>query len=634
MKKSTSLSALCLASMLAVGLSSCSSTHVEAPAPLLPVPEPKQVEWQKMETYAFIHFGLNTFNDREWGYGDTPAEVFNPARLDCEQWARTLVAAGMKGVILTAKHHDGFCLWPFAGTDYSVANSPYKDGKGDIVRELSEACKKYGLKFAVYLSPWDRHQTNYGTPEYLDYFYAQLRDLLTNYGEVFEVWFDGANGGDGWYGGAKETRTIDRRNYYNYPRIYEMLDSIQPQAVIFSDGGPGCRWVGNERGFAGATNWAFLRKGEVYPGYDKSYELQYGHADGDQWVAAECDVSIRPGWFYHPEQDSLVKTPEQLVDLYYRSVGHNGTLLLNFPVDRNGLIHPIDSANAVRFHQIIQEELKTNLVAGLTPQVSDERGGAYVASALTDNDYDTFWATTDSVVTADITFAFPSALRMNRMLLQEYIPLGQRVKAFTVEYRDASGNWQPVVLNEETTTIGYKRLLRFSSVVSDGIRIRITDARGPLCLNNIGVYDAGEQADKLFEEVQVSKMQSFPFTLSGVNAESAAAASDRDEKTTCFVDGDLLTVDLGSERFVSSFHFLPDQGEPNRGLVSHYELSVADADGQHVRKVKAGEFSNIRNNPVMQSVYFTPVKARYLYLKAVRMVTENEPMGFAEIAVR
>lgn len=345
-------------------------------------------------------------------------------------------------------------------------------------------------------------------------------------------------------------------------------------------------------------------------------------------------MSIRPGWFYHPEQDSLVKTPEQLVDLYYRSVGHNGTLLLNFPVDRNGLIHPIDSANAVRFHQIIQEELKTNLVAGLTPQVSDERGGAYVASALTDNDYDTFWATTDSVVTADITFAFPSALRMNRMLLQEYIPLGQRVKAFTVEYRDASGNWQPVVLNEETTTIGYKRLLRFSSVVSDGIRIRITDARGPLCLNNIGVYDAGAQADKLFEEVQASKMQSFPFTLSGVNAESAAAASDRDEKTTCFVDGDLLTVDLGSERFVSSFHFLPDQGEPNRGLVSHYELSVADADGQHVRKVKAGEFSNIRNNPVMQSAYFTPVKARYLYLKAVRMVTENEPMGFAEIAVR
>ena len=343
----------------------CSSPQVKAPEAILPIPEQKQVDWQKMETYAFIHFGLNTFNDREWGYGDTDPKIFNPARLDCEQWAQTLVKAGMKGVILTAKHHDGFCLWPFEGTDYNISHTPYKDGKGDIVRELADACKKYGLKFAVYLSPWDRHQANYGTPEYLDYFYAQLRELLTNYGEVFEVWFDGANGGDGWYGGAKDVRTIDRKNYYNYPRIYEILDSIQPQAVIFSDGGPGCRWVGNERGFAGATNWSFLRKGEVYPGYPKHYELQYGHADGNQWVPAECDVSIRPGWFYHPEEDDRVKTPEQLVDLYYRSVGHNGTLLLNFPVDRNGLINPIDSANAVKYYQIIQQELKNNLVAGM-----------------------------------------------------------------------------------------------------------------------------------------------------------------------------------------------------------------------------------------------------------------------------
>ena len=610
---------------------SCTSGKVLPPEPILPVPEPKQVEWQQMETYAFIHFGLNTFNDREWGYGDTDPKTFNPTNLDCEQWAQTLVKAGMKGVILTAKHHDGFCLWPFEGTDYSVKNSPWKNGQGNVVKELSEACKKYGLKFAVYLSPWDRHQANYGTPEYLPYFYAQLHDLLTNYGPVFEVWFDGANGGDGWYGGAKDIRTIDRKNYYNYPRIYEMLDSIQPQAIIFSDGGPGCRWVGNEKGFAGATNWSFLRKGEVHPGYDKSYELQYGHPDGNQWVPAECDVSIRPGWFYHPEEDDRVKSPDQLVDLYYRSVGHNATLLLNFPVDRRGLIHPVDSANAVRFHEMIQQQLKTNLVAGMIPKVSNERGGDFVASALTDDNFDTYWATEDGVTTADIEFSFDTPTRMNRMMLQEYIPLGQRVKAFVVEYLDKD-TWLPVKLNEETTTIGYKRLLRFETVETKGIRIRITDARGPLCLSNVGVYDAGNVSDSFVEKVE--DIESVPYLLPDVKAEESAKASDKQSQTTCFVEGDRLLIDLQEERLVSSLHFLPDQGEPNKGLIANYEIRVGTSKDAVNQLVKSGEFSNIQNNPVMQSVFFTPVKARYIELKATRMIRAGEPMGFAELRVK
>lgn len=610
---------------------SCTSGKVLPPEPILPVPEPKQVEWQQMETYAFIHFGLNTFNDREWGYGDTDPKTFNPTNLDCEQWAQTLVKAGMKGVILTAKHHDGFCLWPFEGTDHSVKNSPWKNGQGNVVKELSEACKKYGLKFAVYLSPWDRHQANYGTPEYLPYFYAQLHDLLTNYGPVFEVWFDGANGGDGWYGGAKDIRTIDRKNYYNYPRIYEMLDSIQPQAIIFSDGGPGCRWVGNEKGFAGATNWSFLREGEVHPGYEKSYELQYGHADGNQWVPAECDVSIRPGWFYHPEEDDRVKSPDQLVDLYYRSVGHNATLLLNFPVDRRGLIHPVDSANAVRFHEMIQQQLKTNLVAGMTPKVSNERGGDFVASALTDDNFDTYWATEDGVTTADIEFSFDTPTRMNRMMLQEYIPLGQRVKAFVVEYLDKD-TWLPVKLNEETTTIGYKRLLRFETVETKGIRIRITDARGPLCLSNVGVYDAGNVSDSFVEKVE--DIESVPYLLPDIKAEETAKASDKQAQTTCFVEGDRLLIDLQEERLVSSLHFLPDQGEPNKGLIANYEIRVGTSKDAVNQLVKSGEFSNIQNNPVMQSVFFTPVKARYIELKATRMIRAGEPMGFAELRVK
>ena len=495
---------------------------VKAPEAILPVPEEKQVDWQKMETYAFVHFGLNTFNDREWGYGDSDPKTFNPTKLDCEQWVKTFVESGMKGVILTAKHHDGFCLWPTQLTEYCIRNTPYKDGKGDIVGELAAACKKYGIKFAVYLSPWDRHQANYGTPEYVDYFHKQLTELMTNYGEVFEVWFDGANGGDGWYGGAKDSRTIDRKTYYNYPRIYEILDKLQPQAIVFSDGGPGCRWVGNENGFAGATNWSFLRAGEVYPGYPKYRELQYGHADGNQWVPAECDVSIRPGWFYHPEEDDRVKTVEQLTDLYYRSVGHNATLLLNFPVDRDGLIHPIDSANAVNFHKNVQKQLAHNLLAGIRPKASDERGGQFSAKAATDESWDTYWATNDGVTAADIEFDFPKTEKVNRMMIQEYIPLGQRVKSFIVEY-DKDGKWLPVKLNEETTTVGYKRLLRFETVSTDKLRIRFTDARACLCINNIEAYYAGETADTF--TVEAKELKSYPFTLVGVPEEETKKCS-------------------------------------------------------------------------------------------------------------
>lgn len=625
MKKRTVLCSLAVMALLAA----CTK-EIAAPEPVLPIPQEKQVDWQKMETYAFIHFGLNTFNDREWGYGDSDPGTFNPARLDCEQWAQTLVKAGMKGVILTAKHHDGFCLWPYEGTEYSVKNSPWRGGKGNLVKELQEACKKYNLKFAVYLSPWDRNRADYGTPSYVDYFHAQLKDLMTNYGEVFEVWFDGANGGDGWYGGTKEARTIDRKNYYNFPKAYEMLDRLQPQAIIFSDGGPGCRWVGNEKGFAGATNWSFLRAGEVYPGYPNHGELQYGHADGNQWTAAECDVSIRPGWFYHPEEDDKVKTPEQLVDLYYKSVGRNATLLLNFPVNREGLIHPVDSANAVRFHEIISQQLKTNLVAGIIPVVSNERGGRFVAKAMTDDDYDTYWATEDGVTTGDIIFSFSQPQRMNRIMLQEYIPLGQRVKSFVVEYKHGE-EWLPVKLNEETTTIGYKRLLRFETVSSDGIRIRITDSRGPLCINNIGIYDAGETMDVFAQNV--SDIPTLPFTVNGVSTEEGQKLVDKQENTTLFVEGDKLLLDLGSEQTISSFHYLPDQSVYAKGCIAAYELRVG-TDTAAMQLVKAGEFSNIQNNPIMQSLYFAPVAARYVELKAMKMINDGEPLGVAELRIK
>ena len=605
--------------------------EVKAPEAILPIPEPRQVNWQKMETYAFVHFGLNTFNDREWGYGDSDPKTFNPKKLDCEQWVKTFVNAGLKGVILTAKHHDGFCLWPTHLTEYCIRNTPYKDGKGDVVGELAAACKKYGIKFAVYLSPWDRNHADYGTPIYIDYFYKQLNELLTSYGDVFEIWFDGANGGDGWYGGAKERRSIDRREYYNYPKLFAECERLQPNAVIFSDGGPGTRWVGNERGFAGATNWSFLRKGQVYPGYPKYRELQYGHADGDQWTAAECDVSVRPGWFYHPEEDGRVKTVDQLTDLYYRSVGHNATLLLNFPVDRNGLVNPIDSANVVNFHKNVQKQLANNLLKGIVAEVTDERGGAYSAKAMTDGDYDTYWATNDGIVAATATFNLGKPMKVNRMMIQEYIPLGQRVKSFVVEY-EKEGKWLPVALNEETTTVGYKRLLRFETVETQQIRIRFTDARACLTINNVEAYYAGETKDFSLTR-KVEALKGLPVTLQGVKEEEGKKAIDGNEATTFFADGNTLVLDLGKECTITSFHYLPDQSEYNKGLVANYRLSVG-TDANALTVMKEGEFSNIQNNPILQSVYFTPVNARYVKLEAVKMVKDGEQMGFAELAVK
>ena len=625
------ISVIAFSAMMATNI--YAKEKINAPAPILPIPQQKQVDWQRMETYAFIHFGLNTFNDREWGYGDTDPKMFNPTHLDCEQWARTLVAAGMKGVILTAKHHDGFCLWPFKGNDYNVSRSPWRGGKGNVVRELADACRKYGLKFAVYLSPWDRSRAEYGTPAYLPYFYAQLRDLLTNYGDVFEVWFDGANGGDGYYGGARDKRTIDRKNYYNYPRIFQMLDSIQPNAVVFGDGGPGCRWVGNEKGFAGETNWSFLRKGEVYPGYPKYPELQFGHADGNQWTAAECDVSIRPGWFYHPEEDGKVKSPEQLADLYYRSVGHNATLLLNFPVDRDGLIHPVDSANAVNFHKLIQRELANNLVAGMKPKVSNERGGKYVAKAMTDQSWDTYWATKDGVTTADIEFDFKKPQKMNRIMLQEYIPLGQRVRKFDVEYIDDNGNWKKVDQPEETTTIGYKRLLRFRTVESKAIRVRILDSRGPVCINNVGVYFGGDDAQLTWSPTSEA-IKSLPFTILGINSQEAAKATDRNPQTVLLTNRNEIVVDLGSEKDITTLMYLPDQSEGRKGLIHSFTISACDANGNDTMILKSGEFSNIQNNPVLQTVSFNAVKTRYVKIKADRMVREGDTIGIAELGIR
>ncbi len=366
-------------------------TDVPPPAPYGPTPSARQLAWHELEFYGFLHFTVNTFTDKEWGYGDEKEAVFNPTDFDADQIVRTAAAGGMKALILTCKHHDGFCLWPSKFTEHSVKNSPWKNGQGDVVKEISAACRRHGLKFGVYLSPWDRNRTEYGRPEYITYFRNQLRELLSNYGPIFEVWFDGANGGDGYYGGAREKRTIDRRSYYDWPNTWRLVRELQPEACIWSDGGPDARWVGNESGEAGDPCWSTLNRADFAPGLANQNRLNHGDRPGTDWVPAECDVSIRPGWFYHAREDDKVKSPAELMELYFKSVGRGAALLLNLPPDRRGQIAEADARSLLEFHRRLETLFAHNIAREAVATASNTRGNdpRFAASHVLDGNGET-----------------------------------------------------------------------------------------------------------------------------------------------------------------------------------------------------------------------------------------------------
>lgn len=470
-----------------MGITSSCDKNAQPPEAVGPVPTPEQLAWHEMEQNAFIHFTINTFTDKEWGFGDESPELFDPTQLDVEQWVIVLKETGFKGVILTAKHHDGFSLWPSEYTEHDIANSPYKNGEGDFVRELSEACKKYGLKFGIYLSPWDRNRADYGTESYITYYRNQLRELFTNYGDVFEMWFDGANGGDGYYGGANETRRIDGSTYYDWPTTLDLVRSMQDGVIFFSDAGPGVRWGGNERAQAGKTNWATITTDTLYAG-KAGIEgiLNKGSEDGESWVPLEANTSIRPGWFYHEKEDSLVKTPEELLEVYLTSVGRGSTLLLNIPPDRRGLFHENDVESLKGWSALLEEEFGTDLAKGADISVSSVRGGMekYSASSLMDDDPETYWATDNGVNNGIIEIDLGEVQTVKYVMLQEYIKLGQRVRSFEVSV-NKDGSWEKVA---EATTIGYKRILETGPVETDKVRIEITDAKASLVIKSVSVF--------------------------------------------------------------------------------------------------------------------------------------------------
>lgn len=445
------------------------------PKPIAPVPTRSQLSWQKLEYYAFIHFGMNTFTDHEWGEGRAPATDFDPTAFDARQWARVVRDAGMKGIIITAKHHDGFCLWPSSTTEYSVKNSKWRDGKGDVLKELSAAAREYGLKFGIYISPWDRNHPLYGTPQYNQIYQQQWRELLTSYGPVFESWLDGANDGK-------------KRMVYDFNGFFSTIKAAQPETIIFSDAGPDIRWVGNERGIAGETNWSNRDNEGSFPGFADEKALNRGDENGTSWIPAECDVSIRPGWFYHAEEDKKLKSVDQLMNIWLGSVGRNCNLLLNIGVDRRGLVNENDIARLMEFRAAREKAFGVNLAKGKIT-ATNVRGGdkRFAASNVLDDSFNTHWATDDGVTNASLTLDLGREVEIDAVLLQENIALGQRVRRFSVQIWNGGG----FVAVASGTTIGYKRIVRFPMARTSKIRIVIEDSKACPVLSTLQLFDSG-----------------------------------------------------------------------------------------------------------------------------------------------
>ncbi|MFV0345894.1 MAG: discoidin domain-containing protein, partial [Bacteroidales bacterium] len=563
------------------------------------------------------------------------------------------------------------------------------------VKELSEACKEYGLKFGVYLSPWDRNCADYGKPEYLTYFRNQLKELLTNYGDVFEVWFDGAMGGTGYYGGANEKREIDNKTYYDWENTHKLVRELQPNACMFSDAGPDIRWVGNEEGWAMKTNWSPIRRDEFYPGSPNYKELRTGHEDGTHWVPAEVDVSIRPGWYYHTYEDHKVKTLPHLLDIYYNSIGRNASLLINFPVDTRGLIHETDVEQILKLKKAIDADFATPLANGKDVEADNVRGNAskYAASNVTDGNPETYWASDDGVLSTSLTIDLGSPTEFNRFLAQEEIRLGQRVKKFSVEAL-IGDRWEKIA---DETTIGRKRILRFPNVTASKVRLNIEDAKACPTITNIELYKApkvlvepkiqrnkaGEVSITAFDNgldiyytldgtepsteskkytqvfslnekgkvkavvVDPETENASPVTMAefDIPREKWTIVGESNDRTSRIIDGDERTawsmkfakpmdyvLDLGEIVKLKGFRYLPDQGRWDTGIISHYEFYVS-LDCKIWRKISSGEFSNIKSSPIWQLKEFTAADARYIKFRAVSPVEKDGYIGIAELDV-
>ncbi|MEG2513896.1 MAG: alpha-L-fucosidase [Bacteroidaceae bacterium] len=575
------------------------------------VPSAQQLAWQKMELTAFLHFGINTFTGKEWGDGTENPELFNPTELNAEQWVLALKAAGFKMAMITAKHHDGFCLWPTKTTKHSVASSPWKEGKGDVVRELKNACDKYGMKFGVYLSPWDRNASCYGdSPKYNQFFIAQLTELLTNYGEVHEVWFDGANG-EGPNG---------KKQVYDWDLFYKTITQLQPKAVM-AIMGDDVRWVGNEKGVGRETEWGATaltpgiysrstKQNKQLELFEKAKDLGgrdvIDKANELFWYPSEVDVSIRPGWFYHQKQDKEVKSLSKLADIYFQSVGYNSVLLLNIPPDKRGLIHENDVKRLKELSDYLAQTFEKNFV----------KKGSRLWKASTGQQK---------------VYRLQKRAFINTVLLQEDISKGQRVEGFTLETK-INGVWKPLA---KGTTIGLKRLMRFSDCQTEELKLTINGSRGKSNIINVGAYYAkpleDEQKNQKVSDIPVA---AWKVTSPNLNPE-AGKAIDGNLKTYWKSEAMLpLVVDLGKAERITGFTYAPIDQEDKSGTIYTYNFYVSQ-DGKSWTKCDcSGEFSNIKNNPIPQFVNFgKEYTASYFKLEPLSEIDNKAFVTISEIGL-
>jgi alpha-L-fucosidase len=613
------------------------------PTPLAPfgaIPTERQLRWHELEQYAFVHFGVDTFTDREWGFGDENPALFNPTAFDARQIATAAKAGGLKGLILVAKHHDGLCLWPTKSTAHNISATRYKDGKGDIVREMADACKRAGIKFGVYVSPWDRNHPDYGGPGYVAAYHQQIAELTSNYGPIFEMWFDGASGGDGYYGGKGGRRSISYNTYYGWKEIHAIIRKNQPGCAIwcgqYDEGGcthyADCRWGGSEEGFVNDPCWNTLSSTKGSAGGT-------GFRGGDAWCPAEGDVSIRPGWFWHVGQNGQVKSPEKLMDVYLSCVGRGANLILNIPPDRRGLVHENDMASLAAYGEHLRKTFAVNLAQGARIAASNTRGKdpCYGPQRMLDADRWSAWITDDDVTTPDAVFELTGQKTFNLIRLREDIRLGQRVEGVAVDVW-SDGTWKEIAT---AGSIGANRLWRVSKTTTAKARIRVT--KSPVCpaLSDFGLFLEPEFEPWIVPIGGNPKAAAkAKWKVISASFGDARAAIDGDPATfwnTHPVDGERnlpqeFAVDLGDEKTLKGFTYLPRQDGCLHGTVDRYALQTS-LDGKRWKMMSEGEFGNLRANPVEQTITFAvPVRARYFKFIATHCLEKDHAI-VAEIGI-